>query len=420
MIPPMSMISKFKVADLLVRFTVVVALCVLSASPSIAADYVIHISVDGLNASILQSLIVAGEAPNFKRFESEGATTLNARTDFTQTVTLPNHTTMVTGRPTLQPAGLPHVPFHNWTENSNPSKRATLHKDGYIPSTFDVAHDAGRSTAMYASKDKFVIFDQSYDETNGAPNEHGRDKIDRYLMADDGPPRYSQGLNDQFIREMAAHHYNYVFVHYRDPDSAGHATSWGSATYRQAVHGVDGYLGTVFHLVESDPQFKGTTAIVLTADHGGWALGHNDPTVVQNYTVPVFVWGAGVAHGDLYAMNRQSRTEPGQARVDYAVDRQPIRNGDTGNLALSLLGLGPIPTSFINAAQDLRVAIPGDYNLDGTVDAADEVVWKKAKGSTTDLRADGNHDGRVDQADFDLWRANFGQTDVNASITGRK
>ena len=348
-----------------------IAFVAWDSAPTLGAEYVIHISVDGLNAGILQSLIDAGEAPNFKRFEDEGAWTINGRTDFSQTVTLPNHTTMLTGRPVFRPAGLPNVPFHNWTENSSPQKRATLHKDGYIPSVFDVVHDAGRSTAMYASKDKFVIFDQSYDETNGAvphgadsPNLpaaslgetrlRGRDKIDRYFMADDGAPRYSQGLNEQFLQEMAAQHYNYVFVHYRDPDSAGHATRWGSSTYRQAVHGVDGYLGDVFRLVETDPQLKGKTAIVLTADHGGWTSGHDDPEVRESYTIPVFAWGAGVAHGDLYTMNGQSRTEPGEARVDYAVDKQPIRNGDTGNLALSLLGLGPIPTSLIDAAQDLR------------------------------------------------------------------
>jgi hypothetical protein len=108
-------------------------------------------------------------------------------------------------------------------------------------------------------------------------------------------------------------------------------------------------------------------------------------------------------------MNEASRSDPGEARVDYPAAKQPIRNGDTGNLALSLLGLGPIPTSMINATQDLHVTIPGDYNLDGTVDAADQVICKRAQGSTTDLRADGNHDGRVDQADLDLWRANFGK-----------
>jgi len=381
-----------------------------ASAPTLGAEYVIHISVDGLNDSILQSLIDAGEAPNFKRFEDEGAWTLNGRTDYSETVTLPNHTTMLTGRPVFRPTGLPNAPFHNWTENSSPQKRATLHKDGYIPSVFDVVHDAGLSTALYASKDKFAIFDQSYDETNGAPSARGRDKIDKFLAADDGPPRYSQGLNERFVEEMAAQHYHYAFVHYRDPDSAGHATRWGSSTYRQAVHGVDGYLGDVFRFVETDPQLKGKTAIILTADHGGWALGHDDPAVRENYTIPIFAWGAGVAHGDLYAMNGQSRMEPGEARVDYAIDKQPIRNGDTGNLALSLLGLGPIPTSLIDAAQDLRVAIPGDYNLDGTVDAADEVVWRNAKDSTTDLRADGNRDGRVDEADYELWKANFGQT----------
>ena len=50
------------------------------------------------------------------------------------------------------------------------------------------------------------------------------------------------------------------------------------------------------------------------------------------------------------------------------------------------------------AAGMLSVAIPGDFNLDGSIDAADYVVWRKNPG------------GIYTPADFNIWRAHFGQT----------
>jgi hypothetical protein len=58
----------------------------------------------------------------------------------------------------------------------------------------------------------------------------------------------------------------------------------------------------------------------------------------------------------------------------------------------------------INAAAFL----PGDYNHDDRVDAADYVVWRDALGSMTELAADGSGNSVVDDADYDVWRANFG------------
>jgi hypothetical protein len=284
---------------------------------------------------------------------------------------------------------------------------------GYVASVFDVVHDAGQSTALYASKDKFTLYDQSYDENNGAPHAHGRDKIDLFYYANDGPPRFSATMHARFMTDMAARRFNYVFLHYRDTDTTGHALGWGSGGWFYALRNIDGYLGQILQLVEKDETLAGRTAILVNTDHGGTGFGHDEFLIPGNYTIPILVWGAGVAHGELYAMNRATRSDPGEARPDYTESSQPIRNGDTGNLALSLLGLEAIPGSVINARQDLRVSqsLVGDYNLDGTVDAADYVVWRSTQGSTTDLRADGNGDGRVDQADHDLWKAHLGRPD---------
>jgi hypothetical protein len=54
--------------------------------------------------------------------------------------------------------------------------------------------------------------------------------------------------------------------------------------------------------------------------------------------------------------------------------------------------------------------LPGDYNFDGSADAADYVIWRKTLGSMDDLRADGSGDAMVDPGDHDVWAANFGNT----------
>jgi hypothetical protein len=305
---------------------------------------------------------------------------------------------MLTGRPVLQPLGMPNTVHHGYTDNGEPQPTWTLHNfrnpDLYIASTFDVAHDAGLSTANYASKSKFVIFEQSYNAANGAPHANGNDKIDSFFAQENA----SATMQSQLLANLPLNHPNYTFIHYADPDIAGHTFGWGSSNYMNSIETVDGYLGALFDLVESDVSFAGRTAIVLSADHGGTGTGHSNSTQSQNYTIPFFVWGAGVAHGDLYAFNSDTRTDPATGRPDYNAAGQPIRNGDGGNLALDLLGLGPIPGSLINVNQNLRVTTPGDFNADGSVDAADYVTWRKGLGAA------------YLPNDYDMWAANFGGT----------
>ena len=70
----------------------------------------------------------------------------------------------------------------------------------------------------------------------------------------------------------------------------------------------------------------------------------------------------------------------------------------------------------IGAVESQPNPLPGDYNFNGIVDAADYSVWRDTLGSTTDLRADssgptvGTPNGIVDQADYDFWKSHFGNT----------
>jgi hypothetical protein len=66
------------------------------------------------------------------------------------------------------------------------------------------------------------------------------------------------------------------------------------------------------------------------------------------------------------------------------------------------------------------VPIPGDYNNDGIVDAADYTVWRGMAGqSGANLAADGTGpdgtpDGVVDDLDYQFWADRFGNTSAGS------
>ena len=62
-------------------------------------------------------------------------------------------------------------------------------------------------------------------------------------------------------------------------------------------------------------------------------------------------------------------------------------------------------------------SLPGDYNGNGKVDAADYVVWRKNLDSATSLPND-ESPGFVSAEDYGVWRANFGRTLAGASALG--
>jgi hypothetical protein len=75
----------------------------------------------------------------------------------------------------------------------------------------------------------------------------------------------------------------------------------------------------------------------------------------------------------------------------------------------------PIGAAVDIGAYELSAStIPGDYNDNGIIDAADYILWRHTLGSTASLAADGNDTHIVDPGDFIAWKMHFGATGSGA------
>ena len=300
---------------------------------------VLAISIDGLNPDALEQLGAAG-TPNLHDLMSTGASTLNARTEHEKTITLPNHTGMVTGRRIEAATG-----GHGVTWNDDRRRPATVQAAAgrRIESVFTSIHDAGGSTALFASKTKFTLWKRSWPLSIDTT----RIRLDNTV------------LTRSVRRDLVDHTRSFRFVHLSLPDAVGHDRGFMSKAYLRAVQRVDALVGEIVGAVRSDPVRAGSTAIILTSDHGGRGADHSDATKLANYRVAFMVAGPGVAAGaDLYDLNADDYRDPGTRRTTYRASVQPIRNGDLANLALDLLDLDAVPGSEHNSALDLDVSLP--------------------------------------------------------------
>lgn len=292
---------------------------------------VVAISVDGLNPAAIARVGRPG-SPNLHRLLDEGAGTLNARSAVEMTVTLPNHTGMLTSRRIATPAG------HGMDVNEDPGGTVAQHAGHPVGSVFSRLRASGARGALYVSKSKLDILHRSW-----------AGSIARYVVDDS-----TSGLMGAVRRDLVARPRPFSFVHLGLPDQVGHESGWMSEPYLDAVRHVDRAVGDLLRTLDEHPAVARRTTLVLTADHGGAGSGHQDPTKYANYRVPFLTWGAGVERGaDLYRLNPQLRNPRG-SRPSYD-QKQPVRNAAVGNLALDLLGIGPIAGSGVNAGQRLRL-----------------------------------------------------------------
>jgi hypothetical protein len=111
--------------------------------------------------------------------------------------------------------------------------------------------------------------------------------------------------------------------------------------------------------------------------------------------------------------NSTSVTHTNNSVAGIVIDRFSLRQHTTYN-GKQILDNLVIATTFSEALNPppIMVGLPGDYNGDMVVDAADYTVWRNNLNTDFDLNGNGDETGSsagvVDEADYAYWRANYG------------
>jgi hypothetical protein len=255
------------------------------AVPTALADLVLLVSVDGLREDAVFPL-----ARHMHRLSVEGTNALNART-VSKASTLPSHASMVSGVD-IDRHGLGH-------NNYRPEM-------GHIqyPTIFSRAQQAGLPTALFVAKQKL-----------------------KHLLDPAGVDHFAVGgvfcsrVNRLALPHLREAERGLVFVHFSEPDAAGHRHGWESPEYAEAVAKADRCVGELVETLKARGKLE-RTLLLLTADHGGHDHNHGSRRE-QDRRIPWVLWG-----GPAVAHQRLKRT---------------VYNTDTAATILTALGLESPP-----------------------------------------------------------------------------
>ncbi|MEI6338503.1 MAG: alkaline phosphatase family protein [Verrucomicrobiota bacterium] len=255
--------------------------------------------------------IAKSEMPVLKRLAAEGACTWEANT-IVPSLTLPAHVSMLTG------VGIQkhQILWNEFDPEKGPLK---------VPTIFQIAKARGLVTAFFAGKNKFKTFQRS-------------DSFDAFFIP--ANPN-SANIAAIFAKRVGPLKPSLCFIHFSDPDSAGHKFGVNSPEKLQAMAEADAALQVILDAIEAAGLTK-SSVIIVTADHGG-----HDRTPAEN--------AERQARGEPYQPGTHGSAEWSDVCIPWIAWGEgvkknhritsPVVTYDTAATALWLLDL-PVPESF--------------------------------------------------------------------------
>jgi predicted AlkP superfamily pyrophosphatase or phosphodiesterase len=230
--------------------------------PIPAVEHVLIISIDGLRPD--RALLA--DMPNLRSLIKQGAYTFWAKTTAVA-ITLPSHTSMLTGV-------VPGKHGIEWNRDL-PLSEPVYPK---VPTIFEMATQAGYTTALVAGKHKFdalckpgtITWVSVVAETKGN----------------------NEGVLENAVKIIEDKKPDLMFLHFPDVDTVGHSKGWGSPEQLACIEKTDRQLGELFASLDR-AGMRASTFILITADHGGAGLTHGADDARSRH-IPWIVSGPGV------------------------------------------------------------------------------------------------------------------------------
>ncbi|MBI1319461.1 MAG: sulfatase-like hydrolase/transferase [Candidatus Hydrogenedens sp.] len=256
------------------RIAAVIAMIALPALAATAqvhgVEHVLIVGFDGLSPKGIE----AADTPRFDALVAAGAHTFEARAVM-PTVSSPNWASMIMGAGPEQ---------HGILGNEWPLPMARLKPvvdgpQGIFPTIFSILREQ-RPESRIA-----VIHDW-----DGFGRLFQRKMVDVIINGD-----LEDDTANQAAKVLQEEKPTLTFIHFDHVDHALHSEGFMTEPYVAAVAKADHLLGQVLDALDSAGMTE-STAIIVTADHGGKDKGHGGNSL-DEYTIPWILAGKGAATG---------------------------------------------------------------------------------------------------------------------------
>ena len=234
-------------------------------APIPLAKHVILIGSDGFGAYAFKK----AKVPNLKRMMQQGAYSLQARAVLPSSSAV-NWASMIMG------SGPELHGYTEWGSKTPEVPSRVIGKGNIYPTIFSVIDEQmpdARKGVSYNWGGIGYLFEKNMVDLdfNGKTDEETADRA------------------IEFITEEKP---VLTFIHFGEPDGAGHNIGHDTPEYYEAVELIDGLVGKILKSLEENGMME-ETIIIFSSDHGGIEKGHGGKTLLE-MEIPWIIYGKNI------------------------------------------------------------------------------------------------------------------------------